>query len=148
MTISINNFDGIYLHFSGNSLLSGSSIAFIGDIAARLGISPVKIRFYEKEGLIAPNRIGRFRTYGPQEETRLRAIVEMREMGISISRIRETLAILGSEPIDSFNAFYRTMLLDHVQELKSRGDQINRETAATNKKLMRFMDQETEKIGA
>jgi DNA-binding transcriptional MerR regulator len=107
------------------------SFFFIGDLATRLGISPVTIRFYEKEGLIAPGRVGRFRTYRSVDETRLRSIIDMRNMGFSIVRIRMALDVLGKELPNCDNGRYAAILRDHFVELQSRKQQLEREIAAT-----------------
>jgi DNA-binding transcriptional MerR regulator len=64
---------------------------FIGELSRLVGMSPRAIRFYEKEGLIAPNRHGRFRVYHKSDEARLRAIGRLRALGFSVAMVRESL---------------------------------------------------------
>ena len=61
----------------------------IGELGDFLGLDPKTIRFYEKEGLLAPVRHGKFRVFKTSEVNRLRAIKKFRDFGLSISSIRE-----------------------------------------------------------
>ncbi|MFN0191048.1 MAG: MerR family transcriptional regulator [Aestuariivirga sp.] len=111
------------------------AVAFIGDIATRVGISPVTIRFYEREGLISPHRIGRFRAYGVEQETRLNIIVEMRGMGLSIARIKEALERFETESAFGAKESYCNLLRRHLDELVERQQGIGREIKLTRDKL-------------
>jgi DNA-binding transcriptional MerR regulator len=111
------------------------SLTFIGELASRVGVSPVTIRFYEKEGLITPGRVGRFRTYQSSDEQRLRAVLAMRGMGFPISRIRSTLAELGQNCLDSGSLRFRIILLAHFEELQDRKQLLDREISATTQAL-------------
>ncbi|NJM28851.1 MAG: MerR family transcriptional regulator [Rhizobiales bacterium] len=111
------------------------AVAFIGDIATRVGISPVTIRFYEREGLISPRRIGRFRAYGAEQETRLNVIVEMRSMGLSIARIKEALERFENESASGAKESYCNLLSRHLDELVGRQQDIGREIKLTRDRL-------------
>jgi DNA-binding transcriptional MerR regulator len=61
----------------------------IGELANLLDIDPKTIRFYEREGLLSPERHGKFRVFKPKDAHRLRAILRFRKFGLSLSSIRE-----------------------------------------------------------
>lgn len=65
----------------------------IADLAAEFGITARAIRFYEDEGLIAPERNGTQRIYGKADRTRLAWILRAKNVGFSIADTREMLAL-------------------------------------------------------
>lgn len=61
---------------------------FIGDISKRLGISQRTIRYYEELGLLKPSRSsGGFRKYDESQVERLRTILLLKELGMSLDEI-------------------------------------------------------------
>jgi len=80
--------------------MDGSEIAeySIGDLARELGVTTRTIRFYEDEGLLAPERRGQTRIYGARDRVRLRLILRGKRLGFSIAEIREILDMYESEP--------------------------------------------------
>ncbi len=65
-----------------------SDFLFIGELAERLNVNPKTIRYYEREELITPTRHGKFRIYFNQDVERLRVILAMRKLGVSIANIK------------------------------------------------------------
>lgn len=63
----------------------------IGDLAEEHSISPRAIRFYEDQGLLAPQRIGSSRVYTARDRARLKLILRGKRLGFSLSDIREML---------------------------------------------------------
>lgn len=109
--------------------------SFIGDLAARLGVSPVTIRFYEKEGLLSPGRIGRFRTFRAEDVAKLNSIIEMRNMGFPISLIRETLALFDSAEPSKHSVGYESILAGHLKDLQTQATLLDKEIEATCRKI-------------
>ena len=67
----------------------------IGDLATRTGLSVSAIRFYEKKGLITPDRnAGNQRRYVGADIRRLSFILIAQQMGLSIEQIKEVMASL------------------------------------------------------
>jgi len=66
----------------------------IGELAARLGVSPKTLRLYEQRGLIpTPARSHNgYRFYGDDAVRRARLVVGLRAMGLSIAVIGEMIA--------------------------------------------------------
>jgi DNA-binding transcriptional MerR regulator len=70
----------------------GSSEMYsIGDLATEFEISPRAIRFYEDQGLIAPQRIGNNRVYTHRDRARLKLILRGKRLGFALSDIKELL---------------------------------------------------------
>ncbi|MGL4832019.1 MAG: MerR family transcriptional regulator [Propionibacteriaceae bacterium] len=66
----------------------------IGEVAARSGMSPDTLRFYEREGLIPPqarDSSGR-RRYAENVLDQLGIIASLRDAGFSLSDVRQLLA--------------------------------------------------------
>jgi DNA-binding transcriptional MerR regulator len=63
----------------------------IGDIAVALGITTRTIRLYEKEGLIEPPQRtdGGVRFYTKPDVKRLKFVLKLKELGLSIQEMRE-----------------------------------------------------------
>jgi DNA-binding transcriptional MerR regulator len=67
------------------------SLHSIGDLASEFAISPRAIRFYEDQGLLAPQRIGGNRIYSHRDRARLKLILRGKRLGFALSDIREML---------------------------------------------------------
>jgi DNA-binding transcriptional MerR regulator len=67
----------------------------IGELAARAGITPDALRYYERLGVIAPVRrtAGGFRVYTSDMIERLRFIRQAQLHGLTLAEIRELLQV-------------------------------------------------------
>ena len=63
----------------------------IGELAAAFSLSPRAIRFYEDQGLLAPDRAGTQRVYTKRDRARLSLILRGKRLGFSLADIREFL---------------------------------------------------------
>lgn len=67
---------------------------YIGDVAKRLGITQRSIRYYEERGLIHPERTeGRFRVYAESEVERLRTVLLLKDLGMSLDEISSLIKL-------------------------------------------------------
>lgn len=87
------------------------------DAARRLGVSVKALRVYEERGLLRPLRSAAgWRTYGPDEITRGRDIVELRRLGLSLNEIARVLG--GDAPVfERALGLHESMLESRVREL-------------------------------
>ena len=85
----------------------------IGEIAEKTGLSVSNIRFYEKKGLIGPNREeeSKYRNYTDSDLERLNLIILYRKMDLSVELIGKIL----DHTISSEDALEQQLL-----ELKSK----------------------------
>ena len=63
------------------------------EMCARFDVTPRTLRYYEYIELLAPEREGRSRFYGPREVARMKLILRGRRFGFSLEEIRQWLLI-------------------------------------------------------
>jgi DNA-binding transcriptional MerR regulator len=63
----------------------------IGDLAREFDVTPRAIRFYEDQGLLAPQREGQRRIYLPRDRARLKLTLRGKRLGLTLSEIRELI---------------------------------------------------------
>jgi DNA-binding transcriptional MerR regulator len=63
----------------------------ISDLCEEFGVTPRALRFYEDEGLIAPERRGLSRIYSDRDRARLAWILRGKRVGFSLAEIREMI---------------------------------------------------------
>jgi len=71
----------------------------IGKLAQHVGVTTDAVRYYEKEGLLAPARktVGGYRLYDENATRRLRFIKQAQQCGFSLGEIGELLALKNSD---------------------------------------------------
>lgn len=60
----------------------------IGELSREFDITPRSIRFYEEQGLLAPERNGQNRVYKKKDRVRLRLILRGKRLGFSLSEVK------------------------------------------------------------
>jgi DNA-binding transcriptional MerR regulator len=90
----------------------------ISDLAAEFALTTRAIRFYEDEGLLAPQRRGQARIYGERERTRIKLILRGKRLGLALAEIREILDLYDSREGD------RRQLLRFLEALAHRRRQL------------------------
>lgn len=71
----------------------------ISDLAREFEVTPRAIRFYEDQGLLAPERTGtggRQRVYSQRDRTRLKLTLRGKRLGLSLSEVRELVDMYES----------------------------------------------------
>jgi DNA-binding transcriptional MerR regulator len=63
------------------------------EMCARFDVTPRTLRYYEYIELLAPEREGRARFYGPREVARMTLILRGRHFGFSLEEIRQWLEL-------------------------------------------------------
>ncbi len=67
------------------------------EMCARFDVTPRTLRYYEYIELLAPEKDGRSRFYGPREAARMTLILRGRRFGFSLEEIRQWLLIYDHE---------------------------------------------------
>lgn len=65
----------------------------VGELADELGVTTRTLRFYEAEGLLAPERSGANRVYSQRDRARLRLILRGRRFGMTLGECREIVGM-------------------------------------------------------
>lgn len=60
----------------------------IGELSKEFDITPRSIRFYEEQGLLAPERVGQTRVYRKKDHVRLKLILRGKRLGFSLSEVK------------------------------------------------------------
>lgn len=71
----------------------------ISELAREFEVTPRAIRFYEDQGLLAPERVGgggRQRVYSQRDRTRLKLTLRGKRLGLSLSEVRELVDMYES----------------------------------------------------
>jgi DNA-binding transcriptional MerR regulator len=69
----------------------------ITDLSEEFGVTARALRFYEDEGLIAPERQGLARIYSRRDRARLAWILRGKRVGFSLSDIREMIDLYDAD---------------------------------------------------
>lgn len=121
----------------------------VSDAAARLGVTPRTLKYYEELGLVKPTRSkGRYRLYEPADLERFARILRMRSLGFSLTAITELLKQPFEVPADggrphlspaSLKA-WRTSLATQLDLLEARIAQVRKELKAAQTLQTRLRD--------
>jgi DNA-binding transcriptional MerR regulator len=71
------------------------------EMCARFEVTPRTLRYYEYIELLAPEKDGRARWYGPREVARMTLILRGRRFGFSLEEIRQWLEIYETRGTDA-----------------------------------------------
>ncbi len=70
----------------------------IGELSKMFEVTPRTIRFYEQEGLLAPERRGQTRIYHEKDRVRLKLTLRGKRLGFSLAEIREVVEMYDAMP--------------------------------------------------
>ncbi|HEU4382487.1 MAG TPA: MerR family transcriptional regulator [Anaeromyxobacteraceae bacterium] len=100
-----------------------------GDLARATGNTVRTVRFYEEEGLLRPAVVseGGHRRYTHEDLERLRLILDLRELGLSICDIRALAGLRsGCSSVAEFAVRFREVLLRHLERAEARLERLER----------------------
>ena len=98
----------------------------IGDVAARSGMAPSTLRFYEREQIIVSDeRKGLRRQFRPEVLTTLAVVAMCRQAGFSLEEIKALLATGGRPTWKKFAARKRDELRAQAAHLTTTADQLD-----------------------
>ncbi len=81
----------------------------IGELAKMFEVTPRTIRFYEQEGLLAPERRGQTRIYHEKDRVRLKLTLRGKRLGFSLAEIREVIEMYDAMPDGNWRQLQRLL---------------------------------------
>ena len=83
--------------FDEDSRLSQPAATFaISDLAREFGITPRTIRFWEDQGILAPQREGSKRIFTRRDRARLKMALRGKRLGLSLAEIKDLIGMYAS----------------------------------------------------
>ena len=104
------------------------------EMCARFDVTPRTLRYYEYIELLAPEKEGRSRFYGPREIARMTLILRGRKWGFSLEEIRQWLLIYESEGTQTQYSAFVELADRQIEVLRKEREQLD----ATLKDLESF----------
>lgn len=104
----------------------------IADLAREFDVTTRTLRFYEDEGLIAPERQGQKRIFSARDRVRLKLILRGKRLGFSIGEIREIINLYDAPPGEAGQIRF---FLDKIRERRAALERQRDDIAATLKEL-------------
>lgn len=68
----------------------------ISDLAREFGITPRTIRFWEDQGILAPEREGNKRVFNRRDRARLKMALRGKRLGLSLAEIKDLIGMYAS----------------------------------------------------
>jgi MerR family copper efflux transcriptional regulator len=93
----------------------------ISQLARRAGVGIDTVRYYERNGLLAPRTrlASGYRRYGPHELARLRFIRRAQQLGFTLSEIRELLRLSADRNVAKVKRTAQEKLADIERRIAS-----------------------------
>lgn len=104
------------------------------EMCARFDVTPRTLRYYEYIELLAPERDGRARFYGPRELARMTLILRGRRFGFALEDIRQWLLIYEHEGTEAQMRAWINLADRQLDELAEQRRQLD-ETMQELRKL-------------
>lgn len=109
----------------------------IKQLSAEFDVTPRTLRYYEDQGLLAPERRGQQRIYHPADRVRLAWILRGRRVGFSLAEIGEMLDLYDlGDGRETQRAVTLERCIERIKALEAQREDIN----ATLKELKGFAD--------
>lgn len=94
-------------------------------MCARFDVTPRTLRYYEYIELLAPQREGRTRFYGPRELARMTLILRGRRFGFSLEDIRQWLLLYDQKGTREQNLVWIELADRQLAELARQRDELD-----------------------
>ena len=77
---------------------SATTVTFsISDLAREFGITPRTLRYWEDQGLLAPERQGQQRVFSRRDRARLKMALRGKRLGLSLAEIKDLIGMYETD---------------------------------------------------
>lgn len=94
------------------------------EMCARFDVTPRTLRYYEYIELLAPQKEGRARFYGPREIARMTLILRGRRFGFSLEELRQWLEIYDQKGTEEQNRVWIELADRQLGVLNQQADEL------------------------
>jgi DNA-binding transcriptional MerR regulator len=93
----------------------------VSELAARSGLSPKTIRFYESEGILPPaaRRENGYREYDDEDLCRVRLVAALRQLGLRLGESGDLAAMCATGRCDDMTVALATRIAERRREVAS-----------------------------
>ncbi len=113
------------------------------EMCAKFDVTPRTLRYYEYIELLAPDREGRSRFYGPREVARMTLIMRGRRWGFSLEEVRQWLLIYEHDGTEAQMKAFVELADRQLQELQKQRDYLDE----TMTELQNLRNETAESLG-
>ncbi len=113
------------------------------EMCAKFDVTPRTLRYYEYIELLAPDREGRSRFFGPREVARMTLIMRGRRWGFSLEEVRQWLLIYEREGTETQMKTFVELADRQLGELQKQRDYLDE----TMSELQSLRDETAESLG-
>ena len=113
------------------------------EMCAKFDVTPRTLRYYEYIELLAPDREGRSRFFGPREVARMTLIMRGRRWGFSLEEVRQWLLIYEREGTETQMKTFVELADRQLGELQRQRDYLDE----TMSELQSLRDETAESLG-
>lgn len=110
----------------------------ITELAREFAVTPRAIRYWEDQGLVAPQRAGLSRVYNKRDRTRLKLALRGKRLGLSLAEIKELIDMYDASGSE---AAQLQSFLDVLAQRRSALEQQRDDIAAVLEDVARFEQQ-------
>ena len=113
------------------------------EMCSKFDVTPRTLRYYEYIELLAPDREGRSRFFGPREVARMTLIMRGRRWGFSLEEVRQWLLIYEREGTETQMKTFVELADRQLGELQRQRDYLDE----TMSELQSLRDETAESLG-
>lgn len=96
------------------------------EMCSRFDVTPRTLRYYEYIELLAPEKDGRARFYGPREVARMTLILRGRRFGFSLEEIRQWLLLYNQNGTSEQYQVFIDLANRQLGELERQRDELDK----------------------
>lgn len=129
-----------------DNIIDGEEITPIGDLAISLGLTTRTIRYWEEMGIVesVQRNDGATRGFTPYYVRRIKFIIKLKELGLTIKEMQELYAVYGeAKQTERMVPRLVEILDEHLEKIEARMSKL----ASLKKDIVSYRDQMVTRFG-